>query len=251
MRRCGLLMVLVACGTSPLDVPTAGPPDAALGAPDAPSADADVTTIPRFSTTTHVDLAFVERISRFRSGVGHDFADSYETCRSMKHYLCLQHCLVPNAPPPGGHDPSWTTIAVRAPTSGTITRVESEQSFGTQLHIQPAGHPDFRIRIFHVTPTAGVFEGAAVTAGQPLGMHASDNTMSDVAVEQFLADGFRRISFFDTLTDAAFAAVQARGVPSREALRIEAIERDAEPLSCLDEAFTWAGSLDHWVTLAE
>jgi hypothetical protein len=42
--------------------------------------------LPQFITASHIDIADIERISRFRSPVGHDYSDSFETCCSMKHY---------------------------------------------------------------------------------------------------------------------------------------------------------------------
>ena len=73
--------------------------------------------------------------------------------------------------------------------------------------------------------------------------------MSDIAVERHLPDGFRLYSFFEALTDEAFAPLLARGVPSREALQISAAERDAAPLECDGERFLSEGALPNWVEL--
>ena len=74
----------------------------AAGSPDA-GPDAASDEIPRFSSALYLDADQIDRISRFRSGVGHDFADSYESCRSMKHYLC----------PTGSRTGSSSTSATR------------------------------------------------------------------------------------------------------------------------------------------
>jgi hypothetical protein len=42
--------------------------------------------IPKFVADDYVYVASVGRISKFRSGAGHDFSDDFESCRSMKHY---------------------------------------------------------------------------------------------------------------------------------------------------------------------
>ena len=42
---------------------------------------------PRIVTASYIDLSKIERISRFRSTVGHSYTDGSETCRSMKHYF--------------------------------------------------------------------------------------------------------------------------------------------------------------------
>lgn len=43
--------------------------------------------LPYFITASHVDLADIALVSKFRSTAGHDFSDSFETCCSMKHYF--------------------------------------------------------------------------------------------------------------------------------------------------------------------
>ena len=45
------------------------------------------TNLPYFITAPHVDLADIAFVSKFRSTAGHDFSDSFEICRSMKHYF--------------------------------------------------------------------------------------------------------------------------------------------------------------------
>ncbi len=126
------------------------------------------------------------------------------------------------------------------------------ESWGQQLWIAPAGHESTVVRIFHVTPAAGISEGAVVAAGQPFGTHASGDTMSDVAVEVHDAGGGRRLrSYFDLVSDEVFARYRARGVPDRDAMIVSAADRDADPLGCSpDGAFTAAGHLDSWVPLS-
>ena len=255
-----MLILLVACtsehDTDPRVSPDSGSARTPSGddthEPDAaPSASgfADDDTIPRFATAFYLDLEHVERISRFRAGVGHDYSDSYEHCRSMKHYACPIPCPGSGAPPPVTTQPPWTELEVRSPVNGIVLRLDAEQTYGTQLVLEPSGHPDFRVKIFHVTPTSDLTPGSSISAGQLLGTHASTQTMSDIAVEQGTADGFRLISFLETLTDEAFAALARYGMTSREALQISSAERDASPLTCQGEQFMTPDPLEDWFTL--
>jgi hypothetical protein len=217
--------------------------DGADGASDTPAAEADSAdddAPPRFTKALYLDLADIERISRFRSGVGHDFSDAFESCRSMKHYVCMTGC--------SGGPVDWLSIALRSPVDGTIVALESEQTFGTQVRIAVQGHEGWIVRIFHVTPELGLAVGSSVVAGQLLGHHASNDTMSDIAVEHFGGGGARRVSWFDTMDDALLAAFAARGA-TRDQLVISKEARDADPLGCEGERFTSEGVLENWVDL--
>ena len=163
----------------------------------------------------------------------------------MKHYFCPTECMGT-----WPHTTSWTELAVYSPADGSITRLEAEQTVGTQVYIRPDGLPTWEVRVFHVTLLPSLAVGDAVAAGQLLGHHAADETMSDIAVQQLRPDGFRLVSFFDSLTDDAFAPLVARGVTSAAELVIGAEERDADPLSCDGEVFADPGALDNWVVLA-
>ena len=48
--------------------------------------DIDAKGIPQFAGVDYIELAKISRISKFRSGIGHDYSDDFEQCRSMKHY---------------------------------------------------------------------------------------------------------------------------------------------------------------------
>ncbi len=212
-------------------------------ATDTSGIDADVAVTaapPRFSKVLYLDLADIERISRFRSGYGHDFSDAFESCRSMKHYLCMTGCT--------GGPVDWLSITLHAPVDGTIVALESEQTFGTQVRIAVQGYDGWIVRIFHVTPVPELAVGSPVVAGQLLGHHASNATMSDIAVEHFVAGGRRLVSWFDTLDDSLLQAFAARGA-TRDQLIISKDARDADPLDCQGERFTREGTLENWVDL--
>jgi hypothetical protein len=253
--RIALPILLVACSGEAPDVvaasPDAGPARPAPPAqPDAASsASEDSDLVARFATALPIDLEHIERISRFRAGVGHDYSDTYERCRSMKHYLCPIPCPGSGAPAPSVTPPPWTELQIRSPITGTVVRLDAEQTYGTQLVLEPEGHPELRVKIFHVTPSSELAPGSSVSPGQVLGTHASTQTMSDIAVEQGRPDGFRLISFFETLSDEAFAPLAQRGI-TREALQISVAERDAAPLTCDGERFTTPDPLEHWLSLS-
>lgn len=244
------LWLLGACARSvdPVDGETAVDSDAAVDSDTVDSVDTSDTDlvlepdVPRFSEQLPIDLDPLEQLSLFRSNVGHDYSDDHESCRSMKHYLCAQGCES------GRHNPSWTTLVVRSPVSGRVVRVDVEQSgFGAQVALQPDGYETWEVRLFHVTTDVAV--GDVVAAGDALGHHASDDTLSDVAVLEYEPTGFRLVSFFDTLTDAAFAALGPRGVARRPQLQLTQAERDAAPLVCAGEEFVGADPLEAWRVL--
>jgi len=186
--------------------------------------------VPRFVDVNYIDLAKVSRLSKFRSGMGHDYSDNVERCRSMKHYF-----MFPDA-----------STAIVSPVSGTVTRVYPEWA-GWQVQVTSADQPQFTFILFHVTLARPLAEGEPVVAGQPLGTHVGTQTASDIAVRVDSTQGFRLVSYFDTLTDAAFAAYQARGITSRETLVTSRAQRDAAPLQCSGEAFVDppADALEH------
>ena len=72
------------------------------------------TGIPKFINHAHTEVGKVSRISRFRSGFGHDFSTQPDACCSMKHYFEF-----------GDHD--WSQVRMFVPTAGTVFRYEAEQ----------------------------------------------------------------------------------------------------------------------------
>lgn len=241
-----LLALLAGCGGSsgvqaPLDpvVPPPAPPPPPPPPPPAPppTYDVDVLGVPRLASRDYLDLGLIEAISRFRSSVGHDYHDTFETCRSMKHYFR----------PRAGTD--WAAVPVYAPVAGTIDRLRAETTLGIQVVIRSAAQPAFRFILFHVTPEVGVDSGVVVVAGQRIGHHVGSQTMSDIAIGVDTPAGYRLVSWFEVITDSVFSGYATRGVASRAAMVISRAERDGDPLSCAGEAFVGTGSLESWVAL--
>ena len=193
---------------------------------------------PRVVTANYIDLAKIERISRFRSGVGHSYDDGSETCRSMKHYFQPQTTL------------DWTTVDVFAPADGTVMIVRPDGAYGKQILMRTRQLPILYIAIFHVQPDAHVVPNAWLNAGDHVGKHSSQRTYSDIALSIGPTEGGRLISYFEAMTDAVWQLYQARGVASRSAMIITKAERDADPIPCVDgQQFTSFGTLPNWVVL--
>ncbi|MBI5868713.1 MAG: hypothetical protein HZB43_10595 [candidate division Zixibacteria bacterium] len=207
--------------------------------------DIETQGIPKFVQTDYTDLGAIDRISCFRSAYGHDYThdDHLEHCRSMKHYFW------PKGGDPGwSHNPSWTTIPIRSPIAGTVTRLMPEFT-GIQIWIGSDAYPAFEFRIFHVGISPTLLEGDKVSEGQVLGHHGGDEAMSDIAVRVATPNGWRLVSYFDVMTDELFQTYVSRGVVSRSQLIITKAERDADSLTCSGEQFITTGNLENWVPL--
>lgn len=173
----------------------------------------------------YIELNNISRISKFRSGVGHDYSDSVESCRSMKHYF------VPKTYP----------VKIFSPVTGVISYLTQEWA-GTQVGIQ-SGSRTFVI--FHVNISGSLATGSVVSAGQQIGTHVGSQTWSDIAVWE----NDRLLSYFEVMTDSVFQNYINRGVTARNQLIISKEDRDADPLVCSGDTFQNAGNIPNWVDL--
>jgi hypothetical protein len=200
-----------------------------------PFYDVSKLGVPKFVNTVYIDLTqidpatggpLINQISRFRSSAGHDYSDSFETCRSMKHYFSA-----PNS-----------STRLSAPVAGTVVRFDNSGT-ESQIAIQADAQPAFWFTIFHLVFVKVFAVGEHVMEGQYLGTHVSDQTSSDMAVlvNPNVTTGLsasatqingQLVSYFDTLTDSAFAAFRLRGISAPSSLIITQADRDAHPLSC-------------------
>jgi hypothetical protein len=176
-------------------------------------------------TADYIELSKITRISKFRSGVGHDYSDSSESCRSMKHYFVPQ-----NYP-----------VKIFSPVTGSISYLTQEWA-GTQVGIQ-AGNRTFII--FHVNLSGSLNVGSTVSAGQKIGTHIGTQTWSDIAVWE----NNKLLSYFDVMSDSVFQNYQSRGVATPSKLIISQANRDADPLICNGDTFQSAGNTPNWVDL--
>jgi len=199
--------------------------------------DIDKDGIPKFVKKNYIELSKIYRISKFRSSVGHDYSDSYESCRSLKHYF----------EPKSGVD--WTTVKIYSPVTGIVTRVEQEWA-GIKLEIASDDYPAFRFSIFHINTVKQFSLNDKVVEGEQLGTHIGPETYSDISV--IVNDPTRQgrmVSFFDVITDGVFNEYVQRGINSRSEIIIPKVLRDSNPLTCNGDTFTSLDSLESWIYL--
>jgi hypothetical protein len=219
-----------------------------------PKYDVAVNGIPRFVTSDLTELSKIEKISKFRSGEGHSYADPFESCRSMKHYYGVYEKYRENR-----------TVPVYSPAAGTINSVSDDghgASIGLnnkQVQIRPDAQPAYILRIFHCDLiSSAIAAGKKVQSGEllgyarlyyeDLGEHAGS---FDIAVWVNTPEGMRLVPFFDAMTDDVFSRYVERGVSSRQEFAITREDRDADPLECNGEWFVSGGNLENWVTLSD
>ena len=122
-----------------------------------------VRDLPRFITSSHIDISDVERISRFRSNAGHDYSDSFETCCSMKHYFRTTNYYEVRFTQPiySPVDGVVLYVAEGAGSSEDAWRVDYEQVTGKsppsdyrdlKMYIRPDDAPNLWVRFHHVYP---------------------------------------------------------------------------------------------------
>ncbi len=198
--------------------------------------DSVVVVPSRFARSDFIELNKIERISKFRSGIGHDYRDDAESCRSMKHYY----------QPKSGTD--WSTVKIFSPVAGTIVRTFDEWA-GTQVQIQPLSARSYTVILFHVALGAPLSAGDTVTAGQQIGTHIGSQTMSDIAVFHSLGGKRYALSYFEIMDDSIFLTYASRGVTARSDLIISKTERDNDPLHCSGDTFGTPGTVANWYVL--
>lgn len=192
---------------------------------------------PRFADSDYIESDKILRVSKFRSGVGHNYADDFESCSSMKHYF-----------QPRG-DVDWSTVRIFSPVDGTVSGI-IEEWMGTQVWIQSTEYPDFEFRIFHIKLADSLAVGQSLDSGRFLGTHIHDRTYSDIAVWARTPGGrMKLVSWFDVMTETVFDRYRARGAVRRSDFIIPKEARDADPL-CVGGAFV-EGNLENWVVLTE
>ncbi len=210
--------------------------------------DVDATGIPRFVNADYIELDKIGAISKFRSGVGHDYSDDFETCRSMKHYFTTAPSLMND-----------TTTQIYSPVNGTIIFLQPEWT-GNHIQVKCTEYPAFFFDLFHVKLAAPLSVGDVVTAGQLLGTQSSEATMSDIAVavhtphdgpNSAYPPGWKLVSWFDVINDSIFQKYEARGIVSRDSCKITKSERDGDILDCQQgwNVDPGAGNVPNWIFL--
>jgi hypothetical protein len=231
-----LAVALLWLGAPPANAQATPSADGASPTADRGAWDAAAKGIPQFVATNYIELDKIGQVSKFRSGVGHDYSDAFETRRSMKHYFKPLDTV------------DWSAVKVFSPVKGTVFRVDEEWA-GAKVEIQSERFPAFRFAIFHVNLSRPFKAGDTVKEGERLGAHVGPQTMSDIAVGVETPRGYKLISWFEVLTDAAFAEYARRGITSRSMPIISKAARDARPLATTDRGFATPDTPDDWVAL--
>jgi len=195
----------------------------------------------RFVYQDYISLDEIATISKFRSAVGHDYSDDFESCRSMKHYFW------PVGGEPGGPQENWGQIEIFSPIEGEIVSVREEWA-GVQIQIRSAEHPQYHFILFHFDPIISLDIGLTLEEGELLGTHIGSQTMSDIAVGVEVFNGWQLLSYFDVMTNELFAEYQNRGISEREELIISKEDRDESLLECAEGEFVSEEPTD-WVSV--
>lgn len=191
---------------------------------------------PKFISIDYIELDKIERISKFRSSVGHDYSDGVESCRSMKHYFQPKNSV------------EWSQIKIVSPVKGTVVRIDQEWA-GTQVQIRPDSVQSCTIIIFHIALQHPLSVGDSVSLGQFLGTHIGSQTMSDIAIGFSVQNTRRLFSYFDVINDSLFQHYKNRGITSRSDCIISKETRDSDSLKCSGETFGSSGTIENWVIL--
>jgi hypothetical protein len=220
--------------------------------------------LPKFITADFVNVSNLEKISKFRSGAGHNYSDEYEAPdRSMKHYFVP----LPQYRETQGTDHS---LRVYSPVAGTVVKIKDDiwnttLGLGShQLHIIPDGYNMFEVRLFHINNLDTIVVGSHVSAGQWIGYaDMRESYTNDLAVdciygatpsypnpqrpEGFPNDrGIKDVSAFEVMVDSLFTQYQARGIANRSELAFTKEYRDANPVTDWQHLHP-----EDWVTLLE
>ena len=211
---------------------------------------------PKIAKYNITELNKFSRISKIRSGVGHNYVpDTIEydptnkNCKSMKHYLMPvgvpKDNLLYNKTP---HTFKWLSIKYFTPVNGMIIGVSyKDNDYGTESNfkIVSMDNPGYYFGFFHVTLLPGLKEGSVVTAGQQIGTFGDENTWGEIAVEVQTKDEYTNkaatyaLSFLEVASDEVFQQFSERGVKSVADVINTKEYRDANPLACDNSDAGW------------
>lgn len=176
--------------------------------------------LPKIITANYQDLNNIAAVSRFRSGIGHDAADSFESCRSLKHYFIYKTTIS-----------DTTKSKLFSPVNGKVMALMPDGK-DKQIWIRPDGFPNYSIRIYHAKPLDHIKKGAVVKAGDHIAFQSRSDTNSDIQVGISSTTRTRFVSYFELLTDELFESYKNLGIKDRSEFIISKEQRDADPLKC-------------------
>jgi len=139
------------------------------------------SSVPKIITSNITDdLSVISEISKYNSYKGHDEADSFNNCGSLKHYFCpvTDSTMVWGSNQNLGLTTS--SVFIKAPFDGKIVKVKSElyledfsddvtESEDLQLAIRSDVDPAYTVQFVHLSLSSNITVGDSVTAGQVLG----------------------------------------------------------------------------------
>lgn len=204
----------------------------------------NLSHLPKIVHHNFIELDKISKISKFRSGAGHDFsrgAGENESCRSMKHYFeptGISDGLWSDFHSGKTKKSDWPAVKYFAPVSGTIIDIRSAKNiFGDeekQFLLESEEYPDILFGFFHVIVPKNLRRGSKVKAGEFLGTISPGNS-GEIAVSANSNSGEQLISFFKLIDDNVFSEYKKRGVDSINRMIITKQERDKNPLICAKE----------------
>ncbi len=177
----------------------------------------DINNPPQFCTADFIELDKINKISKFRSFVGHDYSDSFEHDRSMKHYF----------DPISAYGNSNDNITIYSPVDGTVDYLNDEQHRltngeirGKQIGIKVKNYEEYTIIIFHLNPFDNISVGTILHAGDAIGYaDVRENSNTDIAIMRHIMFLKTKLySYFQVITEDVFSKYQARGISSRNDL---------------------------------
>ena len=234
----------------------------------------NISNLPKFVHYNFIELDKIAQISKFRSGVGHDFSrgtNETRSCRSMKNYfepIGINETFRLRERNGEISKSDWPTVKYFSPVSGIIIDMRpSKNIFGeeeNQFVIQSKEYPNIWFSFFHVITKPELYVGSEVIGGEFLGTISAGNS-GEIAVSINPNQDEQLVSFFKLVDNTVFSEYKLRGVNSREDFIITKEERDKKPLQCAKEMpnrfignwFTsnkreydnWSMSSDNWVFL--
>ena len=215
----------------------------------------DPENIPQIANFNFTELDKYSKMSKLRSGVGHDYSfntseydPTRKNCRSMKHYFIpmgvpLENALYSITP----HAFEWMSIKFFAPADGTLTNViYSQNEYGTEatFSILSSQYPGYYFTYYHIALDPNLTEGMLVEAGEQIGTLGHEESWGEIAVEvRINSRETHLISFLQVATDDVLEMYKLRGMNTASDVIITKELRDATPLACEDsEARFFEGS---------
>lgn len=217
----------------------------------------------KFVATNIINPSQISNISIFRSSEGHDFSDSFESCRSMKHYI--EPFLKVN-----------NTNTVTAPANLKVVGMNTEERNGftddgrtnQYLALSLVANPGYVVELFHVDIASGldvklgdiIPEGTIIGHGRLVRTNEGDTSPTtshdfDIGVAANVSGGMKRLSYFDVITDSvmnsmdtwADSQISARNWV-RDDFSYSAADRALDPITCNGEEFATFGTLPGWLS---